>query len=298
MNPSTRTKHDDCLLCRRNKATATNSHIYTKWITESMFGDKHNKQGGRLDTGQFDYGSKTSDTAKENHILCPECENGRLGRNLETYVATFFYQRYRNPKYTEKFPLEKRFNWLTQEIDCVVCDPATLHPIMFKLYIYSLVWRASISNHPTYKNFKLPEDVEEKLRYALDTFLQGDDANATIAYYEAHKEDFPHFQYNIITSIDQTDATANLVTEPLNSSDGVYLMYVNEFIIVFYTKWDGSRKFDRAFNPGLHPVNLGQIEESEWKGFVKSAMEMAVDNYVARHKNTLATRKPQPRWNK
>ena len=262
---TTRTKNDDCLLCLTNKATAKNSHIYSKFITRSIFGDKKlNQGGGHIDSSKGDTGKPIFDTVKEDYILCPHCENVRLGR-LETYIATHFYNRYRNPHFEDAFPVEKRYNHYTQELDSIICN--NLHVGMFKLFIYSQIWRASISTDNAYKNFKLSPELEETLRHTLDTFLK-DTADETIAYYDEHVADFPQFQFTVVTPKDQSESIGNFVAEPYADGKGAYLMVLNEFAIIFYSKWDEGRKFGRAFNPGTYPINVSIVTEEEWKDSV------------------------------
>ncbi|MBD2720812.1 hypothetical protein [Hymenobacter armeniacus] len=260
-----RTKNDDCLLCRKRKADAENSHIYTKFITRSIFGDrKLNQGGGQINSANVEYGEPAFDTVKEDHILCINCERIRLCR-LETYVSTHFYNRYRNPRFADAFPIEKRYNLITEELDCIICEK--LHTGLFKLFIYSQIWRASISTDNAYKNFKLSPELEETLRHTLDTFLK-DTADETIAYYDEHVADFPQFQFTIVTPKDQSESIGNFVAEPYDAGNGTFLMVLNEFAIIFYSKWNEGRKFARAFNPGAYPINVAIVTEEEWKDSV------------------------------
>lgn len=284
-----RTRNDICLLCQKNKATATGSHIYTKFITASMFGDKHNKQGGRINTAEFEYGSKANDTPKQDFIMCPRCENIRLG-TLETYVSTFFYSRYRNNKFSDKFPVDKRFNVITNELDCMILTD--VHTGMFKLYIYSLIWRASICALPSFKNFKLTNEQEEILRYALDAFLQ-ENAKDTIAFYDANVNQFPQFPFIIQTHLEQTDASRNFVGEPRKLDESTIMLYLNEFIIIFNMKWTDERMYHPSYNPGNFPINLILVNHYQWRKLMSTMIKLTVDAYFSNHRETLSTRLPK-----
>ena len=184
---------------------------------------------------------------------------------METFIATHFYYRYRNPRFADAFPIEKRYNLITEELDSIICNK--VHVGMFKLFIYSQIWRASISTDSAYKNFKLSPELEETLRHTLDTFLK-DTADETIAYYDQHVADFPQFQFTISTPKDQSESIGNFVAEPYEDGKGAYLMVLNEFAIIFYSKWDEGRKFGRAFNPGAYPINVSIVTVEEWQGIV------------------------------
>ena len=283
-----RTRNDLCLLCKKSKASATGSHIYTKFITASMFGDKHNKQGGAINTAKFDYGNKANDTPKQDFLLCPNCENIRLG-TLETYISTFFYSRYKNEKFAGNFPIDKRFNIITGEVDCMILNG--VHTGMFKLYMYSLVWRASICTLSSFQNFKLNSYQEEILRGTLDNFLRID-AKSTIDFYNANFSTFPQFPFVVQTHLEQVDAGSNFVLEPWKIDASKFIIYLNEFIILFYMKWDSTRMFSPSYNPGNFPINIALLNYQQWRGLIKSVIRKTVDAWLSNHKQTLSIRKP------
>lgn len=286
---ATRTRNDVCLLCKKNKATATNSHIYTKFITASMFGDKHNKQGGQINTANFNYGSNASDTPKENYLMCPNCENVRLGK-LETYISTFFYNRYKDNRFTEKFPIDKRFDFITQDLDRMLL--AGVHTGMFKLYIYSLVWRASISTLYSFKNFKLTPQLEEVLRNILDTFLQ-QDANDTISFYDSNRWRFFQFPFIIQTHLEQVSAGRNYVMEPMRLDENSLIIYLNEFIIIFHTKWTDFKMLQPYYNPGAFPINLVLLNEYQWRKLIRTMMRKTVNAWFSNHAERAKTEMPK-----
>jgi hypothetical protein len=46
-----------------------------------------------------------------------------------------------------------------------------VHPVLYKLFIYSIIWRTSISNLVEFSKFKLSENAEEELRIFLNQNL-------------------------------------------------------------------------------------------------------------------------------
>ena len=99
-----------------------------------------------------------------------------------------------------------------------------------------------------------------------------------------------------IQQLQQVDAKANLVTEPLDVQDGVYIMFVNEFIILFHSRWDGSKKWQRGYNPDTFPVNLAVADGRDWRSMVRSAVEMALGHWARKHQARRAVQQPKPRW--
>jgi hypothetical protein len=254
-----------------------------------MFGDKSSKEGGSISTVDFEYAKSTNDTPKENHLMCPGCENDRLG-SLESYIAKFFYHSYRNPKYAANFPVQKWFNQITKELDCLRCD--TLHVGLFKLYIYSLVWRASVASVAGFQYFKLDAEIEEMLRNTLDTFLK-DKAKDTADFYDANVDSFPQLPFIIVTPIEQADVTSNLTTPPIPYKKDEVAFFMNEFMIIFHTKWNPAYKFDRVFNPGPYPIHIGLAPEKEWKSLTTRMLHHFRDAYFSNHAEKLKTQMPK-----
>jgi hypothetical protein len=98
--------------------------------------------------------SKVQDIIKENYILCSDCEKGLS--IFETYCA-FRLERFNNIQYYKHYKRFKRGRF--QYFECNNLDIR-----IFNLFIYSIVWRISISEHSAFQKFLLPVVEEEKLR--------------------------------------------------------------------------------------------------------------------------------------
>ena len=81
-------------------------------------------------------GRKVQDTFKESHILCTMCEK-RI-EVIETLFSKIIDDIHNYEKHPNKFTLGRLG---TQ--DFINCND--LNPVLYKLFLYSLVWRASIS---------------------------------------------------------------------------------------------------------------------------------------------------------
>lgn len=157
-----------CHLCKGRSADKKNSHIIPKFMCKSLFQSDDIKPNQKVKALSIQYGGKSNkeqDSPKEDHILCSDCES-RFGK-LEDYFARRIEEIHGYLKYPEDYKL---FSTGGQEY--LLCE--NIHPSLFKLFIYSLVWRASISKLKEFKTFKLLENVEEEIRIFLDTNLYND----------------------------------------------------------------------------------------------------------------------------
>lgn len=257
-----RTLEDICLLCKTKPATKKNSHVFPKFWLKNMFITKDNqREGWQISTTPRNLdkvGQKVQDSPKQDYLFCPECEE-RFGV-VERYTANHFYNRYRDPSTSEDFPVTRKPR---PELDYVTA--LQVNPVMFKLFIYSLVWRASVSTHPVFNNFKLPAKVEEGLRELLDIYIRNTEAD-TIAFSQQHASEFPHLPLNIVTTAVASDATANFV-QPFLAPDGKVLIFANEFIIIFYPDWDAPRNGPITNNFAESPLAFVVMTLNEWHDY-------------------------------
>jgi hypothetical protein len=247
-----------------------------------MFGDKHNKQGTsigtpaiekikqNIDAGKGVDTSKSfkpaTDTAKEKYLLCEDCEKKRLG-SLDTYLFEHFYRRYRNPYFAADFITVPLRAANPAEFDLLVCR--SLNVGMFKLFIYSLVWRASISSLPGYRSFRLSDHTEEVLRRTLDKYLH-ENAEQTVAFVNANVRTFPQLQYTIFTSLELPSSTRNLTSNPSDFENGEIMLFINDFIIKLNTRWDEKTRYNPTFNSGEYVTTLVLVKEDEWQNLIDS----------------------------
>jgi hypothetical protein len=97
--------------------------------------------------------------AYEENILCAECDNNLLSK-LERYANNYLYSRFCNANCAD-------FEQITNcnGIELIRCK--NIEYSQFKLFLQSLIWRASISNHPLFINFKLLPEDNERLRQSI-----------------------------------------------------------------------------------------------------------------------------------
>lgn len=150
---------DLCLLCRDRKATQKRSHLVPKFFGQGIFYGTTPRHGISIEkTGKQ---RKIQDILKEDYILCPECEKGIC--IFETY-SILRLERFNNPKYFSEFKNHKIGNF-----EFIECNQVDIR--VFNLFIYSIVWRVSISNDRAFTKFKLLERDEEEIRLVIKTFI-------------------------------------------------------------------------------------------------------------------------------
>jgi hypothetical protein len=155
-----RASGDICLLCEKRKATQKKSHIIPKFFGKGLYYDtspKHSISFKR--TGQT---SKIQEIEREDFILCPECEKGFSV--LETYCALRL-ERFNEIRFANNFNHIKR-----GEFEFFECKNLDIK--VFNLFIYSIVWRLSISEKYSFEQFKLNQTDEIKLKDILKKYIK------------------------------------------------------------------------------------------------------------------------------
>ncbi len=153
-----------CYLCKKREATQTGSHITSCFFVSSQIGERGEEEAYRIsDEPSQDYTvNQGAGIVVSDHILCTICEK-RLSL-LESIVAT---------EYTQKLSQKELHNdfELTTLKGHSILKLKKLNPIVFILYLYSVIFRAHIANSGIYRYFRLDEPLAEKLRVKLDALL-------------------------------------------------------------------------------------------------------------------------------
>lgn len=170
-----------CKLCLKDKELIRKSHIIPDFMYDGLYDEKHRfhevtvtkdkdiKTEGFRQTGGY-----------EGQILCQSCDNEVLGK-LEKYASQVLYGGI--PNKIQKRDKDKGMEYtLYEKID---------HR-KFKLFLLSLLWRASISKLPIFKDINLGRH-EEKIRQMiidniLDDPVQYQCAMASYLHLEEAKE--------------------------------------------------------------------------------------------------------------
>ena len=166
-----RTKEDDCLLCKSEKAIRTNSHIVPAPLLDNVHGERDKEHSFAFSTKEtiIDeyYGRQfpqehSTEIKRPNftcdYILCDKCEKF-FGR-LESLCNTFM-QSIDNETDSNKIKDFKIGEIEFKEIQ-------HLNSGLIQLYFYSIIWRLIIKDFTENNSFaKQIISTEEKLRQIL-----------------------------------------------------------------------------------------------------------------------------------
>jgi hypothetical protein len=213
--------HPNCKLCLTNPADKRNSHIIPKFLCKGLYeasAPRHallvNRNGKR---------QKVQDIPKEHNILCSLCE--KKIEVVETLFSQVVEDIHNYSDLREKFVI---FRIGKQDyLECL-----ELNPTLYKLFLYSLVWRASISNLYAYAPFNLSKTSEETIRSFLNS-------NLSLT---------KHGLLNNLQSITSIPLFHNCIIKPkekspnsrgifsiASMSETAHAMFLVDFAIFFYT---------------------------------------------------------------
>lgn len=208
-----------CKLCLEEKILLKKSHIIPDFIYKhsGLYDDLHRI---RLFTVQGLIDNKKPSLPQsgvyEGNILCADCDNSRLGESLEQYAKKAIFGGGQLPSSECVYCV----NFIDEEKNTfAICK--NLNYTKFKLFLLSVLWRASISSKSFFKGIKVGEH-EEVLRKMIFE-------NDPKAFY-----DYPVFVYS---SVLDENFTPDIIIEPTQVIDdrGVITCYfvIGGFIYIY-----------------------------------------------------------------
>ncbi|RNL90098.1 hypothetical protein ED312_06645 [Sinomicrobium pectinilyticum] len=300
-----------CKLCKEKEANQTGSHLTSCFIVASQIGKRDEEKGYDLtaDPNQDYSQNKKAESIKEDYILCLGCEK-RL-----SYIESYFSQEITNKigelKFSDNFPIYR----IIEKGGGSYFSCERINPIAFHLLIYSIIWRASISNKPVFKGFEIPEGAEELLRKTLDTFLPeykhhriATKLKHWLKEIENNSEHFHIFPYVILRSEDEVvdlekmtakekvdwekRKTKNLLYFNFEDNDPFQII-LNEFIILAFfeeSEFDFSRQdlfelsdkynLNAQLNNKLEPPKIGIISHHDWSNINKKLINILKEQRI------------------
>ncbi|OJW83176.1 MAG: hypothetical protein BGO69_18855 [Bacteroidetes bacterium 46-16] len=148
-----------CALCLAIPADKRNSHIIPKFLCKSLFHKEPYRHAVSVTRGLKL--SKIQDTPKEDYLLCSGCEQ-RMSI-IESVFARYFDQIHSYKTNKSVIQYVKAGNYL-------ICNH--INPTLFKLFIYSILWRLSRCSLEAFKSFKFEDEIEEELRVFINDNLK------------------------------------------------------------------------------------------------------------------------------
>lgn len=151
-----------CQLCLEDKKLIK-AHIIPDFMFNGMKDEKNifyevtynldtkNSKSRKIQTGDFD-----------KKILCAECDNGILGSEYEKYAQKSFYGKNLGKEIAPDCKNYKNPNDGSEYSICKNIDYGKM-----KLFLLSILWRASITDRPSFKSVRLGAKHEERIREIL-----------------------------------------------------------------------------------------------------------------------------------
>lgn len=221
----------NCKLCLTREADKPNSHIIPKFLAKRLFESTKPRHSIAID--REGRNSKIQDTPKEDFILCKFCEK-RL-EYLETLISKKItaINNYDNLK--DKFKLVEYGN--NKILECL-----NINPIAFKIFIFSLVWRASVTSLNIFESFKLDDETERNLRTVLNEKLKNSHSKLIRSLSES--KDFSNYHYCVFKPLVRNEFSRGIFTS-YKMNKFQFGIFTVDFIIFFFSN---SKNMNPAYN--------------------------------------------------
>lgn len=240
-----------CKLCLRETELIGRSHIFPNFLYKGMQ-DERNRLN-ILDTGEPERRRFAQSGAYDQNILCENCDNEIIGR-FERYAA--------NNLFNLDYLLDSdRFQHKVLHNTYTIIHCANIYYNQFKIFLETLLWRASISTQPMFRNFNLSCEDNETLRRSILTSTPLPPSVFPCVMYTSSNEDLDH----------------NFVVVDANKAD-VITFYINKFIFTFYTG-------QKANDPATRKLSLKEdntmpifkLDNQQWVAMRQSIVQAAVN---------------------
>lgn len=236
-----------CNLCKTKLATQKNSHIFPRFLGTSMLITQDGLRKGFKITSFNGLNYKAyQDTPKEDYIFCPDCEFF-IASKYETPIANQLYNNRENPRSFFYVYVKDRYLYRVYHM---------IDYQLFTKFLYSIIFRAAISNNEHFKNFNLPEYFLEKIR--------------NILLEEIPYEKFPLL---VLSCPYNPNPTGNFIGA-ISSNKNSYLIGVNEYIILLDLSNDSNfgHLFQGMSNEKYELVRILTLPYDKWLSLIKDTV--------------------------
>ena len=210
-----------CNLCCNKKKLLKKSHIIPEFMYQDLFDEKHRIFEVLLKTDSLPQCKTRQSGAYDKYILCSNCDNKVLG-SLERYASLALYGGI-------ELTIESGSNHNTSRyINVKGIDYQKL-----KLFLLSVLWRASISRLPIFKKVKLGVH-ENILRDKICSSTPGGSREYPCAI-------FTHLHHPTIPN--------QIVAEPgcvINGEQHIYAFLIGGNLFVFFTATNAETEWAQS----------------------------------------------------
>lgn len=242
----------NCKLCLTREADKPNSHIIPKFLAKRLFESIIPRHSIEID--RKGKKRKIQDTPKENLILCKDCE--KRFEYLETLISKKItsINNYNNLK--NKFKIVEYGN--NKILECL-----NINPIAFKIFVFSLVWRASISSLPEFESFKLDDKTESDLRNLLNEKLKNSHIELVASLSESI--DIPNYDYCVFKPLVRNEFSRGVFTSYKMNKFQFGIFTVDYIIFFFLNSKDMDPAYKLVSNYQNEKVLITLIGTDYWK---------------------------------
>jgi len=254
-----RTSDMPCLLCKKNKADKTNSHIIPRFLGKDIF-NKSNEAYTISSAEMNEHPAIVQSSPKESHILCAECE--AYFSVIETSIA--------NGIYKDLWDDKKKASFTLQPLDenAVVWTSKSTDPKQFHLFIYSIVWRMFVTSNVLFKHFKASDKLIDALRLCLIAY-KGTNANDFVENLSKVSIPMTPSKYLIHTcEVIVADGTTNSLA-PIPRANPYYIFINRWTLMISFRKNDHQEVFKESNNvvPSDDKIKIVKFKEAAWEAF-------------------------------
>ena len=149
-----------CKLCLKDKSLSKKSHIIPEFMYKELFDEKHKyHEFSPQNFMDGDDKMRSKPTGEyESEILCQECDRTVINDRYENYANRALYGGHLPPSQRIEVKNGKNQNGLGLS----ACS--SIEYSRFKLFLLSILWRASISSRPFFSEVNLGSAHNERLR--------------------------------------------------------------------------------------------------------------------------------------
>lgn len=207
-----------CKLCIKDEQLIKKSHIIPDFMYQDLYDSNHRISSFtpyELLIGEAHI-SKPSSGEYEEGILCADCDIKLLGQIYEDYASKMMYGKSLPEK---DAPICE--NYKSQDgLQFTICK--NIDYKKFKLFLLSILWRASISSRPFFSEIQLGPH-QEKIREMIINGNPGDN------------DDYPIF---IMSYVTENSVPQDLITQPrkikIKEGHNTYLFVIGGILYIFY----------------------------------------------------------------